>query len=111
MIRTAASSLRTAASSLNPVDWKTRAGEAGSELPATPGWDLAGVVTVTATGYPGYRPRRPCVNGATHVSEMWWQAMAPGLPYRTDVAPDSSHALRSSAMRCRGRLLGGLTGR
>ncbi|MGW1817309.1 NADP-dependent oxidoreductase [Streptomyces sp. NPDC002125] len=44
--------IRTVASSLNPVDWKTRAGKAGPELPATLGWDLAGVVT--AANHPGY---------------------------------------------------------
>ncbi|MFE1875642.1 alcohol dehydrogenase catalytic domain-containing protein [Streptomyces sp. NPDC059496] len=46
--------IRTVASSLNPVDRKTRAGEIGPELPATLGWDLAGVVT--AANHPGYRP-------------------------------------------------------
>ncbi|WP_171162943.1 NADP-dependent oxidoreductase [Streptomyces sp. I05A-00742] len=46
--------IRTVASSLNPVDWKTRAWEVGPELPATLGWDLAGVVT--ASHHPGYRP-------------------------------------------------------
>ncbi|MFC0534235.1 alcohol dehydrogenase catalytic domain-containing protein [Phytohabitans kaempferiae] len=34
--------VRTAASSLNPVDWKTRAWDIG-RLPATLGWDLATV--------------------------------------------------------------------
>ncbi|MER6950223.1 NADP-dependent oxidoreductase [Nonomuraea sp. NPDC000554] len=46
--------IRTVASSLNPVDWKTRAWEVGPDLPATLGWDLAGVVT--AANHPGYRP-------------------------------------------------------
>ncbi|WP_432063045.1 NADP-dependent oxidoreductase [Streptomyces sp. S1] len=36
--------VRTVASSLNPVDWKTRARDVGPALPATLGWDLAGVV-------------------------------------------------------------------
>ncbi|MFB4284937.1 NADP-dependent oxidoreductase [Nonomuraea sp. MTCD27] len=36
--------IRSTASSLNPVDWKTRAWDVGPELPATLGWDLAGVV-------------------------------------------------------------------
>ncbi|WP_416967897.1 NADP-dependent oxidoreductase [Streptomyces sp. 4F14] len=43
--------VRTAASSLNPVDWKTRALDIGPALPATLGWDLAGTV-VTADGTP-----------------------------------------------------------
>ncbi|MGW0938450.1 hypothetical protein [Streptomyces sp. NPDC002666] len=36
------------------MDWKTRAGEIGPELPATLGWVLSGVVT--AANHPGYRP-------------------------------------------------------
>ncbi|MFJ6433533.1 NADP-dependent oxidoreductase [Streptomyces sp. NPDC091416] len=46
--------IRTVASSLNPVDWKTRAWDVGPELPATLGWDLAGVVT--ASNHPRHRP-------------------------------------------------------
>ncbi|MFC4907884.1 NADP-dependent oxidoreductase [Actinomadura gamaensis] len=38
--------VRTAASSLNPVDWKTREWQIG-DLPATLGWDLAGTVAVS----------------------------------------------------------------
>jgi NADPH:quinone reductase-like Zn-dependent oxidoreductase len=44
--------IRTAASSLNPVDWKTRAWDIG-RLPATLGWDLAG--TVVASDEPALR--------------------------------------------------------
>lgn len=33
--------VRTVASTLNPVDWKTRTGDVGPALPATLGWDLA----------------------------------------------------------------------
>jgi NADPH:quinone reductase-like Zn-dependent oxidoreductase len=36
--------VRTVASSINPVDWKTRAWDRGSGFPMTLGWDLAGVV-------------------------------------------------------------------
>ncbi|MEU3828011.1 zinc-binding dehydrogenase [Streptomyces sp. SID486] len=36
--------IRTVASSLNPVDWKTRAWDVGPAFPMTLGWDLAGVV-------------------------------------------------------------------
>ncbi|GAQ57035.1 NADP-dependent oxidoreductase [Streptomyces acidiscabies] len=43
--------IRTAASSLNPVDWKTRAKDIGPALPATLGWDLSGTV-VTANDAP-----------------------------------------------------------
>ncbi|WP_338060952.1 alcohol dehydrogenase catalytic domain-containing protein, partial [Streptomyces niveiscabiei] len=43
--------VRTAASSLNPVDWKTRAWDVGPALPATLGWDLSGTV-VTAHDAP-----------------------------------------------------------
>ncbi|MFJ6743244.1 NADP-dependent oxidoreductase [Streptomyces sp. NPDC091279] len=45
--------IRTVASSLNPVDWKTRARDIGPELPATLGWDLAGVVV--ASEHPDHR--------------------------------------------------------
>ncbi|MGW4890308.1 NADP-dependent oxidoreductase [Streptomyces murinus] len=40
--------VRTVASSLNPVDWKTRAWDVGPALPATPGWDLAGIVVASS---------------------------------------------------------------
>ncbi|MET8978922.1 NADP-dependent oxidoreductase [Streptomyces sp. NPDC004539] len=46
--------VRTAASSLNPVDHKTRAQHIGPALPATLGWDLAG--TVVATHGTPFRP-------------------------------------------------------
>ncbi|WP_425825450.1 NADP-dependent oxidoreductase [Streptomyces fractus] len=36
--------IRTTATSLNPVDWKTRAREVGPPLPATLGWDISGRV-------------------------------------------------------------------
>ena len=36
--------IRTVASSINPVDWKTRAWDRGPAFPMTLGWDLAGVV-------------------------------------------------------------------
>ncbi|MET8468228.1 NADP-dependent oxidoreductase [Streptomyces sp. NPDC006422] len=39
--------VRTAATSLNPVDWKTRAWEVGPPLPATLGWDLSGRVVAS----------------------------------------------------------------
>ncbi|MFE6690974.1 NADP-dependent oxidoreductase [Streptomyces sp. NPDC057743] len=39
--------IRTEASSLNPVDWKTRAWEVGPPLPATLGWDLSGRVVAS----------------------------------------------------------------
>ncbi|KUJ67719.1 alcohol dehydrogenase [Streptomyces albus subsp. albus] len=39
--------IRTAASSLNPVDWKTRAWEVGPPLPATLGWDISGRVVAS----------------------------------------------------------------
>lgn len=41
------------ATSLNPVDWKTRAWQVGPPLPATLGWDLAGRVVASAD--PGHR--------------------------------------------------------
>ncbi|MFJ7125788.1 NADP-dependent oxidoreductase [Streptomyces sp. NPDC098101] len=44
--------VRTVASTLNPVDWKTRAWDVGPVLPATLGWDLAGVVV--ASGSPEF---------------------------------------------------------
>ncbi|MGW3327233.1 alcohol dehydrogenase catalytic domain-containing protein [Streptomyces virginiae] len=39
--------IRTVAGSLNPMDRKTRAWEVGPQLPATLGWDQAGVVTAS----------------------------------------------------------------
>jgi NADPH:quinone reductase-like Zn-dependent oxidoreductase len=36
--------IRTIASSINPVDWKTREWDRGPAFPMTLGWDLAGVV-------------------------------------------------------------------
>jgi NADPH:quinone reductase-like Zn-dependent oxidoreductase len=36
--------VRTIASSINPVDWKTRAWDRGPAFPMTLGWDLSGVV-------------------------------------------------------------------
>ncbi|WP_326797682.1 NADP-dependent oxidoreductase [Streptomyces sp. NBC_01808] len=44
--------IRTTATSLNPVDWKTRAWQVGPPLPATLGWDLSGhVVDGNDTSY------------------------------------------------------------
>ncbi|WKE67841.1 NADP-dependent oxidoreductase [Streptomyces sp. WP-1] len=40
--------VRTVASSLNPVDWKTRAWDVGPALPVTLGWDLAGIVVASS---------------------------------------------------------------
>ncbi|WP_243878213.1 hypothetical protein [Streptomyces sp. SUK 48] len=40
--------VRTAASSLNPVDWKTRAWDVGPALPVTLCWDLAGIVVASS---------------------------------------------------------------
>ncbi|MBF9068008.1 NADP-dependent oxidoreductase [Streptacidiphilus fuscans] len=37
----------TVASTINPVDWKTRAWDVGPAFPMTLGWDLAGVVVAT----------------------------------------------------------------
>ncbi|MFZ3565773.1 NADP-dependent oxidoreductase [Streptomyces sp. BH097] len=39
--------VRATATSLNPVDWKTRAWEVGPPLPATLGWDLSGRVVTS----------------------------------------------------------------
>lgn len=47
--------VRTAASSINPVDWKTREWDRGPALPMTLGWDLAGVVVASTVA--GFRPR------------------------------------------------------
>ncbi|MEU3754202.1 NADP-dependent oxidoreductase [Streptomyces olivoreticuli] len=41
--------VRTVASTLNPVDWKTRAWDVGPALPTTLGWDLAGVVVASSS--------------------------------------------------------------
>jgi hypothetical protein len=61
--------IRTAASSLNPVDRKTRAWQVGPPLPATLGWDISGrprhqrpgllhLVPWQATFAPSRRPAR-----------------------------------------------------
>jgi NADPH:quinone reductase-like Zn-dependent oxidoreductase len=45
--------VRVAAASVNPVDWKVRAGGAGERFgrpPYVPGWDVAGVVEATGGG-------------------------------------------------------------
>jgi NADPH:quinone reductase-like Zn-dependent oxidoreductase len=49
--------VRTVASSINPVDWKTRAWDRGPAFPMTLGWDLAGVVVAStvSTFAPGAR--------------------------------------------------------
>ncbi|MEY9845820.1 NADP-dependent oxidoreductase [Streptacidiphilus sp. MAP5-3] len=39
--------VRTVASTINPVDWKTRAWDVGPAFPMTLGWDLAGMVVAT----------------------------------------------------------------
>ncbi|OLF15076.1 NADP-dependent oxidoreductase [Actinophytocola xanthii] len=44
--------IRTVASSINPVDWKTRTMVGADRLPMTLGWDLAGVVL--ASDHPGF---------------------------------------------------------
>ncbi len=36
--------IRTVASTINPVDWKTRVWDVGPQFPMTLGWDLAGIV-------------------------------------------------------------------
>lgn len=46
--------IRVIASSINPVDWKTRAWDRGPALPMTLGWDLAGVVV--ASDEPAFEP-------------------------------------------------------
>jgi NADPH:quinone reductase-like Zn-dependent oxidoreductase len=44
--------IRTIASSINPVDWKTWTMTGADRLPVTLGWDLAGVVL--ASNHPGF---------------------------------------------------------
>ena len=46
--------VRAVASSINPVDWKTRAWDRGPAMPMTLGWDLAGIVVAGTAG--GFRP-------------------------------------------------------
>ncbi|MEU1779061.1 NADP-dependent oxidoreductase [Streptomyces abikoensis] len=41
--------IRTVASSLNPVDWKTRVWDVGPAFPMTLGWDLAGIVVASSS--------------------------------------------------------------
>jgi NADPH:quinone reductase-like Zn-dependent oxidoreductase len=44
--------VRTVASTINPVDWKTRAWDRGPAMPMTLGWDLAGIVVAAPPGQP-----------------------------------------------------------
>ncbi|MFC0865906.1 NADP-dependent oxidoreductase [Sphaerimonospora cavernae] len=41
--------VRTVASTLNPVDWKTRVWDVGPAFPMTLGWDIAGIVIASRT--------------------------------------------------------------
>ena len=47
--------VRIRAAGVNPVDWKQRSGS-NSNLPATPGIDLSGVVEETGPGVTGFEP-------------------------------------------------------
>ncbi|TMR09274.1 NADP-dependent oxidoreductase [Nonomuraea turkmeniaca] len=88
--------IRTAASSLNPVDWKTRAWEVGPELPATLGWDLAGVVT--ATNHPGYRPGDQVIAMSAQIATgrgTWAEQVA--LPARLLAAAPTTVSLVDAA--------------
>src|SRR5919108_2553497 len=60
--------VRVHAAGVNPVDWRTRAGEglAGpADLPIVPGWDVSGVVEAVAPGVTRFRPGDP-VFGMPH---------------------------------------------
>ncbi|MFF4390964.1 alcohol dehydrogenase catalytic domain-containing protein [Streptomyces sp. NPDC001552] len=88
--------IRTVASSLNPVDWKTRAGEIGPELPATLGWDLAGVVT--AANHPGYRPGDQVIAMSAQIATgrgTWAEQVA--LPARLLAAAPATLPLADAA--------------
>ncbi|GAA2801255.1 NADP-dependent oxidoreductase [Saccharopolyspora taberi] len=51
--------IHTTASSLNPVDWKTRAWQVGPPLPATLGWDLSG--RIVASTDPAHEVGKPVI--------------------------------------------------
>lgn len=53
--------IKVAASSINPVDWKTVRGylSGAVKLPATPGWDVAGTVEEMGSGVNGYTIGEP----------------------------------------------------
>jgi len=88
--------IRTVASSLNPVDWKTRAWEVGPELPATLGWDLAGVVI--ATNHPGYRPGDQVIAMSAQIATgrgTWAEQVA--LPARLLAPAPTTVALADAA--------------
>ncbi|MEV0749756.1 NADP-dependent oxidoreductase [Streptomyces sp. NPDC050273] len=88
--------IRTVASSLNPVDWKTRAWEVGPELPATLGWDLAGVVT--AATHPGYRPGDQVIAMSAQIATgrgTWAEQVA--LPARLLAAAPTTLPLADAA--------------
>ncbi|WP_436838709.1 alcohol dehydrogenase catalytic domain-containing protein [Nonomuraea cavernae] len=89
--------IRTAASSLNPVDWKTRAWEVGPELPATLGWDLAGVVT--ATNHPGYRPGDQVIAMSAQIATDPWYLGRAGRPARPAAGGRPHHGFAGG---CRG---------
>ncbi|WP_405902921.1 NADP-dependent oxidoreductase [Streptomyces sp. NBC_00656] len=88
--------IRTVASSLNPVDWKTRAWEVGPELPATLGWDLAGVVT--ASNHPRYRPGDQVIAMSAQIATSrgtWAEQVS--LPARLLAAAPTTLALEDAA--------------
>ncbi|MFD3469909.1 NADP-dependent oxidoreductase [Streptomyces sp. NPDC058682] len=88
--------IRTVASSLNPVDWKTRAGEVGPQLPATLGWDLAGVVT--ASNHSRYRPGDQVIAMSAQIATSrgtWAEQVS--LPARLLAAAPTTLALEDAA--------------
>ncbi len=52
--------VRVAATSINPIDWKMRSGDAKEifpvEFPWIPGWDVSGIVRAVGPGVSGFEP-------------------------------------------------------
>lgn len=80
------------------MDWKTRAWEGGPQLPATLGWDLAGVVT--ASNHSRYRPGDQVIGMSAQIATSrgtWAEQVS--LPARllaaapTTLAPEDAAAL------------------
>lgn len=89
--------VRTVASSINPVDWKTRAWDRGPAFPMTLGWDLAGIV-VEAPGGSGLRPgnRVVAMSGQLSTGRGTWADLV-ALPAELVVPAPANVALTEAA--------------
>ncbi|MGW5611871.1 quinone oxidoreductase family protein [Streptomyces sp. NPDC003753] len=88
--------IRTTASSLNPVDWKTRAWQVGPPLPSTLGWDLAG--RIVASTDPAHEVGKPVIAMSAQIATglgTWAEHVA--LPGRLVTAAPATVPLADAA--------------